>query len=496
MAKSKHIVVIGAGIGGLAAASMLAASGQRVTLYERNGTPGGKMQEIKMKGYRFDTGPSLLTMPGLLENLFKRCGENWNDHLSVIESDLLCRYFYPDGTIFDNYHDTAKTISQITGIAPEDRLAYSKFLDYSENLYKKTSDAFLFNPLYQWSDLQDLNLSDAFKIDAFKTVSQKVDTYFRSEYLRKFFKRFTTYNGSSPYQAPATLNIIPHIEISQGGYYVTGGMYKIASTLENLAIKTGVKIEYDKGVHKIDITGQEVTGIQLENGEHVSCDIVVSNSDAYETILNLIDKSPVSDSRRKKLMKLEPSCSGFVLFLGVRKRWEQMRHHNVFFSADYEYEFRQIFDKKKLPDDPTIYVANTSFTDPEHAPMGHSNLFILVNAPSLPGNQDWETAKKVYPEIIKKKLERSGLVHLSGSIEAETVLTPVDFYKKYRSNRGSIYGTSSNSRLAAFLRPRNKIREIGGLYMAGGSTHPGGGIPLVILSAMHAVTLIERFEQL
>lgn len=496
MAKSKHIVVIGAGIGGLAAASMLASEGMKVTLFERNGTPGGKMQEIQMNGYRFDTGPSLLTLPELIENLFNRCGENWQDYLTVCEPEPLCRYFYPDGTIFDNYHDRAKTAAEITKIAPEDSLAYSEFLNYSEKLYKKTSDAFLFNPLYQWSDLKALNLLDALNIDAFQTVSQKVDIFFRSDYLRKFFKRFATYNGSSPYKAPATLNVIPHVEISKGGYYVKGGMFKIAKALESLAIKKGVKIKYHKGVQKIDITGQNVTGIQLENGKHVSCDIVISNSDAYETILNLIDKKWISASGRKKQEKLEPSSSGFILFLGVRKSWEKLRHHNVFFSTDYEHEFRQIFEQQKLPDDPTIYLSNTSYTDPEHAPADSSNLFILVNAPSLPGSQDWQEARRAYPEIIKKKLEQSGLADLTASVEAQEILTPEDFYIKYRSNRGSIYGTSSNSRLAAFLRPRNKVKGVGGLYMAGGSNHPGGGIPLVILSAMHAITLIERFEKL
>jgi len=496
MAKSKHIVVIGAGISGLAAASILAAAGSKVTLFERNATPGGKMQELKLNGYRFDTGPGLLTLPELIENLFKRCGENWKDYLSVVEPDPLGRYFYPDGTIFDNHHNRIKTTANIKEFAPEDSLAYGKFLDYSEKLYERTSAAFLLNPLYQWSDLKAQNLLDALKIDAFQTVSQKVDTVFKSEYLRKFFKRFATYSGSSPFQAPATLNVIPHVEISKGGFYVKGGMYKIAQSLENLAIKKGVIIRYSTDVKKIEVSGHKVTGIQLQSGKHVTCDIVISNSDAYETILKLIDKKWISASKRKKQEKLEPSCSGLVLFLGVRKRWEKLRHHNIFFSSDYKQEFRQIFKDKILPVDPTIYIANTSFTDPDHAPAGSSNLFVLVNAPSLPANQDWKVAKKTYPDIIINKLQQYGLDNLRGSIETQAVLAPPDFYTKYRSNRGSIYGTSSNSRLAAFMRPRNKIKEIKGLYMAGGSTHPGGGIPLVILSAMHAVTLIERYETL
>ena len=227
----KKVTIIGAGLGGLAAASLLSARGHNVTVFEKNAAPGGKMNQVEKNGYRFDTGPSLLTMPFILEKLFSNCGETMEEYITLTELEPLCRYFYSDGTIFDNYSDPVRSLRQIQKFAPEDAEAYQQFLKYAEDLYNRTADAFLFNPLYSLSDLKQLNFRDFLQIDAFSTVSKKVDEYFSSDYLQKFFKRFTTYNGSSPYQAPATLNIIPYVELSLGGYYLDGGMYSLIKHL-------------------------------------------------------------------------------------------------------------------------------------------------------------------------------------------------------------------------------------------------------------------------
>lgn len=490
----KSIAVIGAGIGGLATASLLGSHGHKVTLYEKNATPGGKMQEYSSGGYRFDTGPSLLTMPHILRELFTRCGEDFDSKISLIKPDPLCRYIYPDGSVFDNFQCINRTLNEVEKIAPDDRASFSDFMEYSEKLYEKTNSAFLLNPLYNIRDLRNLNLVDILRIDAFTTVANRVDSYFNSEYLRKFFKRFTTYNGSSPYQAPATLNVIPHVEITGGGFYVKSGIYRIAEALEQLALNKGVSIKYNTGIHKILIENKSVKGIYTDHREERIHDLIVSNSDAFETIKKLIGPDHISKSRIKKQEKIEPSCSGFVLLLATTKKWDILRHHNIFFSKNYKNEFHQIFRDKILPDDPTIYVANTSYTNPHDAPADGSNLFILVNAPYLTDQQNWETLENDYPSLIIKKLEQAGLEDLSSSIYQKHILTPRFFYNRYRSNRGSIYGTSSNSLLAAFVRPRNKIRGLKGLYMTGGSTHPGGGIPLAILSAFHAVELMQRYE--
>ncbi|MCC5914470.1 MAG: phytoene desaturase [Balneolaceae bacterium] len=485
-------VVIGAGLGGVASAALLAFRGYDVTVFESNATVGGKMQELERDGYRFDTGPSLFTMPFLLEKLFSNCGESLSDYLQFDELKPLCRYFWKDGIRFDNYAEREKSMEEIRRFSPSDADAYSKFLDRAEEIYNKTADAFLFNPLYQLSDLKNLRFQDFLGIDAFSTVSDVVDDRFSSPHMRQFFKRFTTYNGSSPYLAPATLNVIPHVELNQGGYYVRGGMYRIAESLSKLAEKKGVQFRFNTRVESILVEGHKAVGVKTSKGEEFRSDALFANSDATETILKLLPSASVSTRKRESQEQIEPSCSGFVMMIGAEKRWDNLCHHNIFFSDDYEREFDDIFKRKVMPEDPTIYLANTSYTDPDHAPEGSSNLYILVNAPYMADHQDWDEIARSYSAFLIRELESRGLDGLSEAAEFVEVITPEHFYQKYGSNRGSIYGTSSNNRFAAFLRPRNALREVDNLYLTGGSTHPGGGIPLVIQSAFNAVELMDR----
>lgn len=487
------ISIVGAGIGGLSSACLLASKGHKVTVIEKNDRVGGKMNLIEAEGFRFDTGPSLLTMPYVLEKLFEECGESLSEHLTLIPLSPICRYNYHDSTQLNCYDNRLKTQKEINKIAPEDSEAYAKFLDYAEAIYSKTSDSFIYNPLFDLSDFKNLDLFSFFGIDAFSKVSDRIDHYFKSEYLRKFFKRFTTYNGSSPYLAPATLNVIPHVELNQGGFYVDGGLYKIAETLFWLAQSKGVQFQFNSEVTQIDLSGTSISGIQLKD-DFISSDLVIANSDATETMLKLLPEHSISNKKKTKLRKVEPSCSGFVLLLGINKKYDQLVHHNIFFSEDYEYEFDQIFSQKIMPDDPTIYIANTSFSNPSHAPKEGSNLFILVNAPYLSNSYDWDKEAISYADKVISKLQNVGLTDLNNHIIVKEIITPKDFYNKYASNKGSIYGTSSNDKFAAFIRPRNKSREVRGLYFVGGSTHPGGGIPLVVQSAFNAVELIERYE--
>lgn len=488
------ISVIGAGLGGISVACLLAQKGHDVSVFEKNDSAGGKMNQIEARGFRFDTGPSLLTMPFVLEKLFEQCGHKLTDYIELQPLDPICRYFYPDGTVFTNYEKKESTIEEINRIAPDDAGAYSDFLDYAGSLYQKTADPFIFNPLYEFKDLRKLDLLSFFGIDAFTTVSKRVDYTFKSDYLRKFFKRFTTYNGSSPFLAPATLNVIPHVEINQGGYYVKGGLYKVAEALLKLAKSLGVKFHFNSEVNSIIVEKSKATGIEFFNGEKIHSDLVVSNNDATETITNLLPDHSISRRRKQKAKHIEPSCSGFVLLLGVNKQFSQLKHHNIFFSEDYEQEFHQIFKEKVMPDDPTIYIANTSHSDPDHAPEGGSNLFILVNAPYLSDDYNWDKHTARYGDKVINILEQKGLEKLADAIIYRKSITPVDFYEQYLSNKGSIYGTSSNSKLSAFMRPRNKSKEVDGLYYVGGSTHPGGGIPLVVQSAFNALELMERHE--
>lgn len=487
------IAIIGAGIGGLASACLLAAKGHRVEVFEQNNEVGGKLNQVFAKGFRFDTGPSLLTMPFVLKKLFDECGFDMEKYLTLKPLSPICRYNYSDGTVFDCFDNRIHTMHEIEQIAPEDVEAYSKFLDHANSIYDKTADAFIFNPLYDVTDFKKLNLFSFFGIDAFSTVSSSIDSRFKSKYLRQFFKRFATYNGSSPFLAPATLNVIPHVELNQGGFYLEGGLYRLAETLFTMATTLRVRFHFGAKVEKITSSSHRAKEI-IANGTIYPADLVVSNSDATETNIKLLDSTIIPQNKKRKLAGIEPSTSGFVLLLGIDKKYEQLVHHNIFFSEDYEYEFHQLFHQKVMPDDPTIYIADTSYSDPEHAPDGGSNLFVLVNAPYLNPFFDWSEQAGFYAQKVVQILEDKGLTNLSSHIKFSQIITPEDFYGRYTSNKGSIYGTSSNDKFSAFNRPRNKSKLLEGLYLVGGSTHPGGGIPLVIQSAFNAVNLIDRYE--
>ena len=488
------IGIIGAGLGGLAAAARLAHDGHHIQVFEQNAEPGGKMNIIESDGFRFDTGPSLLTMPDVLRDVFTYCGAEMDEYLQLQPVDPICRYFYSDGTQFDCFSDLPKVLREIERIAPEDREAYVDFLGYSTRLYKKTAPAFLFNNFQSLQSLLNLNWGDFLKINPFKTVSQKVDQYFESPYLRQFFKRFTTYNGSSPFQAPATLNVIPYVELCLGGYYVKGGIYNIARSLYQLAVDQGAEFHFSRPVEQIQISdsGSRCNGIIDESGRSESLDIVISNSDVRHTYTKLVDSRALPKRVPKKHNSMEPSCSGFVLLLGIDHQYSQLEHHNVFFSSDYPAEFDTIFRQKMMPEDPTIYIANTSHSDYSHAPEGGSNLFILVNAPYLSDQVDWKKETPSWYKKIVDKLEQRGLTKLSDHIIYKKIITPLDFYDRYRSNRGSIYGTSSNDLFSAFMRPKNQSPHLENLFLVGGSSHPGGGIPLVLLSAYHACEFISE----
>ncbi len=488
------ISVIGAGLGGLSTAAILAAQGHTVDLFEQNETPGGKMQEVSADGFRFDTGPSLLTMPFLLEQVFELCGKPVGNYVEWLPVEPVCRYQFPDGAVFHNYQDPERNRSELMRIAPEDVEAWDRFLEYSADLYRRTAETFLFNPLQGVRDLQIRDLPDFLRIDAFTTVSKRVDDYFSSKRLRQLFKRFSTYNGSSPYQAPATLNVIPFVELRLGGYYVKGGMYNLARALVRLAEDCGVRVHTGVPVDMIVPDPghrRKISGLMI-NGTLYEADAVVANSDATDTYLNLLPENTLSRLKRARIARIEPSCSGFVVLLGINRVYQQLEHHNIFFSEDYEEEFRTIFELREPPQDPTVYITNTSVTDSVDAPPECSNLFLLVNAPYTAAGQLWHEWRETYTDHIIHTMEARGLEGLRDAIVYQRVITPPDFERLYGSNHGSIYGTSSNNRNAAFVRPRNKSPWFDNLYLCGGSTHPGGGIPLVLQSAMNVGSLIDR----
>ena len=480
----KEIIIIGAGLGGLSAAIRLAKQGFSVTVLEKNPTIGGKVNVVESNGYRFDTGASLLTMKHVLEDLFQFAEKRIENYLEILPLEPICRYFWTDGTIFNASTNLQKTEAEIAKLDNVDN--FRKFLADSRRKYEVSEKTFLSHSL---NDLPKLLRPKYFKdllaISSTKTLDSHVKSYFKSPKLQQLFNRFATYNGSSPFQTPATFALIPYVEFGLGAWYVKGGMYQIPKALERLAKELGVKIYTESEVEKIVVEDGKAVGVKV-GGETIGADFVVTNADAVMTYRELLE------TKNKRIDNLEPSCSGFVLLLGTKKQFPNLAHHNIFFSDDYKAEFDALFHKKRPATNPTIYVCATSRTDETQAPAGHENLFILVNAPYTSNQTDWQKEAKPYRDLIIKTLEKQGLEGLEDSIDFEEIITPADFETKYRANHGSIYGVSSNGIFSAFLRPPNKARKIKNLYFVGGATHPGGGIPLVLLSGKLASDLIER----
>lgn len=481
----KNVIVIGAGLAGLATACRLAKAGFAVSVFEKNANVGGKVNFVEAGGFKFDTGASLLTMRHILEELFSFCGRSAADYLEILPLEPICRYFWTDGARFEASQDIEKTEREIEKLEPRDVSGFRNYLADAKQKYEIAERTFLAKSLNDLPKLLTPNyIPDLLKISTLKTLDRHNAAYFKSAKMRQLFNRFATYNGSSPFQTPATFALIPYVEFGLGAWYVRGGMYEIPRALERLANELGVKILTGAEVEKIIVENKTAVGIRV-NGESIGADFVVANSDAIETYRNLL---PV-----RKFQNREPSCSGFVLLLGTRKKFAQLAHHNIFFSDDYRAEFDALFKQKIPAPEPTIYICATSRTDKTQAPAGHENLFILVNAPDTSGQTDWEREKQSYRDLIIRKLEQDfGLERLNDSIDFEQIITPADFEKKYRANRGSIYGISSNGFFSAFMRVPNRSREIKNLYFAGGATHPGGGIPLVLLSGKMAAEMITN----
>jgi phytoene desaturase len=490
----RRVSVIGAGLGGLAAAIRLAQAGFSVTIFEQNARTGGKMNEYSHDGYRFDTGPSLLTMSSVVDDLFNFAGFKRDNFLDFIPIEPLCRYFFPDKTIFDAHSNRNKMLKSLANFIPHEMENFIEYMKYCERLYSSAGITFLYSPIHEIRKILTRdNLSLLFKLyrlDSRRTVVSSLKSFFTDQRLIQLFARYTTYNGSNPFQAPATLNIIPYVEYNLGAYYIKGGMYRLVETLTKICHLSGIQIRLESRVNKLWHENGRIKGLFLDN-ERVESEYVICNSDVVYTFDRLIDGY---DKERKKLKKLEPSLSAMVFLWNVNKYFPQLMHHNIFFSRDYRREFEQMFRDHAPADDPTIYVALTCRSDKSHAPEGSENWFVLINMPYIDKRQNWLQYVQWVKKRVLQKLKEYGQ-DVGPHICGEKIFTPESFAQIYGANRGSIYGLSSNSRFSAFLRPPNRNRKIKGLYFVGGSTHPGGGIPLVLLSGKMVADLISEHHK-
>lgn len=476
-------------MGGLSAAIRLQAAGCTVTVLEKNPAIGGKLNQLMQNGFRWDTGPSVITMRPVFEDLFRAAGKSLDEYVTLVPVDPLTRYFWPDGTRLDVTADLEYMAAELDRRFPGDGDGYRRYLDYAAEIHRITGPVFIYSGPPRLSSFLRVPVRDWLKADPFRTMSGAIDSFVSSPQLRQLLGRFATYVGGSPYLAPATLNVIAAVELIDGVWYPQGGVYALGEAFRRLAVDLGVDIRTNVGVRRVVMEGGRARGVELADGTLLPAHAVVSNVDVAATYETLLPDIPHTRKTYTRLGRQEPSCSGFVLLLGIDRETPELAHHNVLFSADYRCEFDQIFSQRIPADDPTVYIAITSKTDSDHAPANMENWFVLVNAPALDSSFDWRDYAPAYRDRVLDVIERFGL-RVRQHIVSETILTPLDLQTMSGAFRGALYGASANSRWTAFRRPHNRSADIPGLYFTGGTTHPGGGVPMVTLSGRVAADMV------
>lgn len=480
--KNSHVVVIGAGLGGLSAAISLATEGFSVQLLEKNDKVGGKLNILEKEGFRFDLGPSILTMPHIFEALFKHAGKNMADYVHIQKVEPHWRNFFEDGSVIDLTEDENAQRLELDKLGPDCAEEFTRFMAYSKKLCEETEAGYFSQGLDSFWDLLKFYgpIRSLLSFDVFRNMDQGVRRFISNPKLVEILDYFIKYVGSSPYDAPALMNLLPYIQYHYGLWYVKDGMYGMASALERLAIELGVEIRLNTEVTEIMHANGRASGVRLSSAEVLPADIVVSNMEVLPAMQKLLH-SPAT--ALKKMQAFQPSCSGLVLHLGVNRIYPQLAHHNFFYSDQPRAHFSAVFHTGQLSEDPTIYLVAPVKTDPSQAPTGCEIIKILPHIPHLNPDKPLTAADYLaLKERILIKLERMGLTDLRQHIVTEEYWTPHDIESRYYSNQGSIYGVVADRyKNLGFKAPQRSI-ELCNLYFVGGSVNPGGGMPMVTLS--------------
>jgi diapolycopene oxygenase len=496
--RPQRVVVVGAGLGGLSAACTLAARGHEVSLFEASEDVGGKAVVLDSAGFRFDMGPTILTVPAVLRRIFSEAGRDLDDVVEMRRLDPQWRCFFEDGSTLDLLESVDAMAETLTGYAGE-RAAqgYREFIDLAGRLNEITDRFFFWRSVGGLRDTLDIGqnlkigtMRDVLALRMGRTVAGITHSRVPDERVAQMLDHFTQYVGSSPYGSPAVLCGIAHMQLGQGVWYPLGGTRAVPMALRALALQLGATFETGVRVERIVDRDGRVAAVELSDGRRVRCDAVVSNMDTVRTHRELLGGMP--QRRFLGRRRYEPACSGVVLYLGLRRRYDHLLHHNFVFSHDPEDEFEQIYAQGRPADDPTCYVAAPSCTDATVAPPGGEALYVLVHTPYLRPDHDWGRMFPDYRRRIIGKLQTcGGMPDIEERIVFESALTPQDIHERYRVLNGAIYGLASHGRFLGAFKPGNRSPDLAGLYLAGGSAHPGPGMPMALMSGWIAADSLD-----
>lgn len=495
-----RVGVIGGGLGGLTAACILAARGYSVSLFEANAWIGGKAAEHSCDGFRFDMGPTILTVPSVLRRVFAEAGHRLEDELELVPLDPQWRCFYPDGSTLDLVAEEDAMVRRLEAFAPGRGVGngYRRFMQMSERQRVLSEDYFFWKSVGGYRDVFDLQTSwrlstlrDLLAMRPGQTVAGAIRRCVRDARVAQMLDHFTQYVGSCPESSPAVLCGIAHMQTHEGVWYPRGGTRAVPVALARLARRLGVQIYTRAAVRRVETQAERIVGVVLNHGRRVDLDAVVCNSDVVRTHHELLAEDSVPLPARAR--QAEPACSGVVLYLGLNRRYDHLEHHNFIFSNDPHEEFEWIYRRGEPAPDPTCYVCAPARTEPGVAPPGGEALYVLVHTPYLRSHHDWSVMLPRYRDRIIKRLEiHGGMPDLRRRIVTECHLTPRDIHDRYRVHRGAIYGLASHGRLAGAFKSGNHSSAIRGLYYAGGSVHPGPGMPMAVMSGWIAADALDH----
>lgn len=469
----KKAIVIGAGLGGLSAAITMQSKGVDVTVFDENPHAGGKMMSVDGEGFHFDFGPNTMTMPYVFQQVIKQAGENPDDYFTFQKLTRHTRNVFPDGSELWQTADEKSMIRELDRFGPH---TYDRYTEEVRRLYTLAERHFFHRTFRSWKDYLSPSLGGAMaRVRPFESMDHFHRRFFSDERVLQVFNRYATYIGSSPFKAPATFSLIGHLEMNDGVYYVKGGNVKIARAFQSVFEKKGGSLQLNTRVKRLIVRNQKAVGVELQSGEKIEADFVVINGDFVTATRNLIDEEDRPTYQNRRLDRFHPSISAFVMMIGKKERMTDLPHHQVMFTSDYEAEFRQIFQENRMPEDPTIYISHSAATDP--AVTSGSNLFILVNAPAAEVNPE-QYKEQIYERLIQKGVN-------IGAPDFEKVIAPQNIARQFSAYKGALYGISSHNLKDSFLRPRNGHPDLSNVYYAGGTTHPGGGSPMVVLSGLN-----------
>jgi phytoene desaturase len=477
-----NTLVIGAGIGGIATAIRLAQNGYRVTVVEKCERAGGRCNIIEKDGHRFDTGPTLFLLPELYKQAFADLGERIEDHLDLIRIDPTYQIHFDDGSDLQLTSDLNTMQAQLENIETGSFGQYLKYLTEGQRNYSLALPHVVKRPFNHWYEFFTIkNVFLMLRMNALVKHYKHIGKYFQDDRLKVAFTFQNMYMGVNPSQAPAIFSLMQYAEMADGVWYPKGGMYSIIEALMRIARKWGVQFFFDAPVEKIKVSGNRATGIVLEDGKEIPADMVIANADLPYVYGHLLPE----DGYTQRLENKKYGCSALVFFWGLNKQFPQLKAHNLFIAEDFNESFDALFDGRTVADDPSFYIHAPVRVDPSLAPEGEETLMVAAPIGHLTedGTQDWSAIRSQVRQRVLQRLTKEGISNLEDHIKFEICLTPQYWKNRYNLTKGSAHGLSHDLLQMGYMRPHNKHRKYQNLYFVGASTHPGTGLPTVLVSA-------------